>query len=88
MGVATVVEVCERLAALTPPSKRDVHQIVQINEKWGELRIDLTTCNTKMRRDLMSARRRSHPHLRDLWSSWQAHDGTWSLRNRGTDRVC
>ena len=57
--VSLVVEVCERLAALTPPSKRDVHQIVQIKEKWGELRIYLTTCNTKMRRDLMSARRRS-----------------------------
>lgn len=30
--VSLVVEVCERLAALTPPSKRDVHQIVQIKK--------------------------------------------------------
>ncbi len=57
--LSLVVEMCERLAALTPPSKRDAYQIVQIKEKWGELRIYMTKYNMKMHRILMSARRRS-----------------------------
>jgi hypothetical protein len=54
-----VIDVCERLAALTPPSKRDLYQVVQIKEKWGELRVYLTAYNSRMRRVLMSARSRS-----------------------------
>jgi hypothetical protein len=54
-----VIETCELLEASVPPQERSDYHIVQIKEKWGELRIHMTKTNPLMYEILMSARSKS-----------------------------